>query len=275
MAKRKNNNFDFSSLDFSLDFSLFGNQSEERDEAAEFIKTAKISLLPAAWENAVDMAEQMDLTQDYFCFVSGKFIFGDFIEALCHVHGLQPDAVYLTTLGMGQNNIDSIVNLVDYLGTKKVNLIVSNYWVSVERAKQVPYMIEEFSGKPIDVAVLASHCKICLIDSPVCKLIFAGSANLSSSNNVEQFQILHDPALFEWLRGRLDDVMSRWTILHGETGETIFGNNKGNLSRYAYTTMGDVEQWQGERHGAEALPDGTEAAAGAPAQGRGAEPSTA
>lgn len=236
MAKRKKQDFDFSSLDLDLDLSIRLGQSE-----AEFIRAAKLSFEPVAFDNAQEMAESLDLSRDYFAFVSGKFIFGDFIEALCYVHYLHPLAIYITTLGMGQNNVDSIVNLVDYLGAEKVNLIVSNYFVSVERHKLVPYMVQEFCGKPVDVAVLASHCKICLIDCDVGKIIIAGSANLSSSNNVEQFHIFQDDALFDWLRGRLDDVMEQFTVIHGAESETIFENNKHNLSKQAFGILGDVD----------------------------------
>lgn len=249
MAKKKNPAFDFSSLNFNLDLDLDLNLGQSE---SEFVKSAKLSFEPVAFDNAQRMAEEIDLTQDYFAFVSGKFIFGDFIEALCYVHGLHPEAVYLTTLGMGKNNVDSIVNLVDYLGAGKVNLIVSNYFISVERRKLVPYMVQEFSGRPIDVAVLASHCKICLVECEAGKIIIAGSANLSSSNNVEQFHVFHDDALFDWLRGRLDDVMERFTVIKGSTSETIFENNKCNLSKQAFQILGDDSKWQ------TGAPDGTE-----------------
>lgn len=230
--KRKRDGFDFSALDLDLDISLRLGETEK-----EFIRAAKLSFEPVAFDNAEEMAQGIDPTKDYFAFVSGKFIFGDLIEALCYTHDLHPETVYLTTLGMGKNNVDSIVNLVDYLGVGKVNLVVSNYFVSVERRKLVPYMIEEFGGKAVDVAVLASHAKICLMDCEETKIIIAGSSNLSSSNNVEQFQFFHDDRLFCWIRERLDQIMDKFTVIRGKTSETIFENNRENLSRHAYRIM--------------------------------------
>lgn len=157
MRKKKTGtgiSFDFSSLTFA--------QSAEEDRE----EIPKLSAEPAAFENAERMAESMDYSRDYFCFVPGNFVFGDFLEALCYKKRLTPDEVYITTLGMSQDNIDSIVNLTDYLGCKKVGLIVSHYFAGVERHKLIPYMRQEFAGKPIDVAVLQSHCKIALIFSP-------------------------------------------------------------------------------------------------------------
>ena len=37
-----------------------------------------------------------------------------------------------------------IVNIVGYLGCEHLNLIVSNYFVAMERAKLVPYMIDVY-----------------------------------------------------------------------------------------------------------------------------------
>lgn len=162
--------------------------------------------------------------------------------------------------------MDSIVNLVDYLHVGKVNLIVSNYFVSVERRNTIPYMIAEFAGKPIDVGVLASHCKITLIDCDAGKIIIAGSANLSSSNNVEQFQIFHDDRIFNWLKSRLDDVMERFTVIKGEISETIFENNKQNLSKQAFQILGSDTSCQQM-----GVPDGIGAVATAETAPEGAE----
>lgn len=99
-------------------------------------------------------------------------------------------------------------------------------------------MVQEFTGYPIDVAVLASHCKLCLIErSNGDNIMIAGSANLSSSNNVEQFQIMHDEAVFQAVKAMLDSIMDRFTILHGATGETIFENNTGNTGKNAYKAV--------------------------------------
>lgn len=208
--KRKPLNFDFSSLDFSLTFNP--------EEEARPIN--KLSPVPVSDENAEALARHIDWNRDYICFVSGSFIFGDFLELLLFVHDLQPSSVYITTLGMSENNVDSIVNMTDYLGAEKVSLIVSHYFESVERHRLIPHMEREFAGRPIDIAILQSHCKICLIRSDKGHAAICGSANLSSSNNVEQFFILHDPATINYLQDRLDNIMERFTVFRGLTEKT-------------------------------------------------------
>ena len=120
--------FDFSSLDFSMN-----RPEEETDEVGEFLRSAKINKKPVMYENALKMAADLDLNQDYFCIIGGAFIYGDFIEALCDRKNLNPKRINVTTLGMGKENIDSLINCLDYLGTKQINLIVSTYWAGVER----------------------------------------------------------------------------------------------------------------------------------------------
>lgn len=145
--------------------------------------------------------------------------------------------MYITTLGMGQDNIDSIVNLVDYLGCEKVNLIVSHYFAGVERHKLIPYMRQEFSGRPIDVAVLQSHCKIALIYSNKGNILISGSANLSSSNNVEQFVIMHDPAAIAYVKRRLDNIMARFTVFKGAENKALKIAKGANTGKRAFEAL--------------------------------------
>lgn len=229
--------FDFSSLEF--DFSGKKKQ-EEADEVGEFLRSAKVNRVPVEYENALDMAKAVNMQDDYFCIVGGSFIYGDFIEALCDIHDLQPKRVNVTTLGMGEENIDSLVNIIDYLGCGEVNLIVSNYFAAVERNKLMPYMIQEAFGRPFNVAVCASHAKICTIDSEKGQLTMFGSANLSSSNNVKEFQISHDPGLFSYCNRIIDGIMDRFTVIRGLKKETIFENNSNNTGRKMFAAVKEI-----------------------------------
>lgn len=114
---------------------------------------------------------------------------------------------------------------------------MSNYFVAMERAKLVPYMISQFTGQHINVAVLASHCKICLIESDNGNLIIMGSANLSSSNNVEQIMMFHDDKLFRKIKTLLNGIMKKFCILRGYSGKTIFENNTNNTGKKAFEAV--------------------------------------
>ena len=245
MKKRKKGG----GLDFSFDFSAlsFGDPEQEQEEIP------RLNTDPVIFDNAMDMVGRMDYTKDYFALVSGRFVFGDFIEALCADKNLRPYAVYITTLGMNQDNIDSLVNLVDCLGCKKVNLLVSHYFAGTERHNLMPYIYREFSGRPMDVAVLQSHCKIALILSRKGDIMISGSANLSSSNNVEQFILMHDPVAIAFVKKKLDSIMKRFIVYSGINEEYTPGNNRNNTGNRAFDALkGDEEPCRVEATGAEA-----------------------
>lgn len=222
---------------FSFEFSAltFGQEAPEEREIP------RLSTRPVAFENAERMVERIDYGKDYFAFVSGKFIFGDLIEALCYKKRLAPSVIYLTTLGMSAENVDSIVNLVDYLGCRKVNLLVSHYFAQVEKNKLIPYMKQEFAGRPVDVAVLQSHCKIALIRSGKGDTLISGSANISSSNNVEQFIFMHDEGTIRFVQEKLDHIMERFTLYSGAERRTNQIDWKGSTGGRAYRVLTEGE----------------------------------
>ena len=221
-------------FDFKFDFSSLTFEKER--EAQEV--TPRLNVEPVMFENALEMLDGIDIDKDYFCFVSGNFIFGDFIEALLYHKRLAPSVMYVTTLGMSAENIDSLYNCTHYLNCSKLNLLVSNYFAAVERHKLVPYFQEQFAGEPIDVAVLASHCKCVLIRSDKGDLFITGSANLSSSNNVEQFVILHNADVIDFAQKKLDYIFSKFTLYKGQD-KAVFnhGGNKRNTLNAAWDAL--------------------------------------
>lgn len=223
--------FNFSSLSF--DFDIFGDKDQE-DQIPELLKTARLSYKPVVFDNALDMAADIDISQDYFALVSGSFVFGDLLEALCWIDNIDIERLYITTLGMSEDNVDSLVNMVDFLGVPEINLIVSKYFASVERNETIPYMIHEFAGRNINVAVLASHTKIALFECRNGKsFLLSGSANLSSSANLEAFTMTHCQETIRFCKNIFDGIMNKWTVIKGSTRETVFKNNNGNLSKEA------------------------------------------
>ena len=217
--------FDFSPLQF-------------REPEPEKAPIPKLTYEPVAFENAEKMAREIDWNQDYICIVSGTFIFGDFIEALLYRKALKPSVMFIATLGMSANNVDSLVNCVDYLKCEKLNLLVSHYFAGVERHNLIPYMEREFAGRPINVAVLQSHMKMCIIRSELGDAAIIGSANLSSSNNVEQFTITHNSETVDFCESRMQSIMDRFTVIKGmERQKMNWKANRGNTGLKAYRAI--------------------------------------
>ena len=114
----KEDDFDFSlELDFDLDdFDILEDLDSHPQE-----RILKPRLDPdtitqmVTFKNAEEFAEQIDLSPGArtFAWVDGSFIFGDIIEALWNARNVQVKAVYISTLSMSQENVDSLHNLPD------------------------------------------------------------------------------------------------------------------------------------------------------------------
>lgn len=135
-----------------------------------------------------------------FVILDGKFIFGDFLEALIVGNDWLCEELTISTLSMSQENVDSLANLVngDYL--RQLNLIVSHYYFSTERQLLMPYIYEQLDKNDIfQLAVASVHTKIAMIRTACGKKItIHGSANMRTSSNIEQIVIEHSPDLFDF-----------------------------------------------------------------------------
>lgn len=211
------------------DIGITFDAENSEDVVKDLLKTAKIKYQPVAFENAAEMAKAIDLEADYFAMVPGSFVFGDLLEALCLKKALQPKRLFITTLGMSPDNVDSLVNMHDFLYCKEINLIVSHYYASVERNKNIPYIIEQFGGRNMNLAVCGNHSKVVLMERENgSDFVIFGSANLSSSANLEVFAIIHDREVVKYVRKLMTGIMKKWTVVKGLTRETIFENNADN-----------------------------------------------
>jgi len=193
----ESNNFDIDPIEMDgFDF--------EPDIDKRYIKPKKIKPIKdrfIVFSNAQKMAAELTTEKNvrYFCVVSGNFIFGDIIEAFIIKHKLKVKHLIISTLSMSENNIDSLGNLIEWKILKKLDLIVSDYFYSHEKYQLIPYIYTELDNKDCDfqLSVCRSHTKITLLETECGKyFVFHGSANLRSSDNIEQFCIEENEDLF-------------------------------------------------------------------------------
>ena len=155
------------------------------------------------YDNAVKLAHDigpLPLNFRAFILLDGKFIFGDFLEALIVNNDWVCEELTVSTLSMSQDNIDSLKNLVKGGYLKSLNIIISHYYFATERAGLMPYMYDQLDiDDKLQVAVASVHTKIAMIRT-VCgkKIIIHGSANLRTSSNIEQIVVEHTPSLFDF-----------------------------------------------------------------------------
>ena len=202
-------------FDVDMDFDFEENRLKNRFKTVKILKPQTIK-----YENAQKMAKEikLDETNMIYAIITGSFIFGDFIEALVEDKKLEVEEMYISTLGMNQNNIDSLGNLLIDYHVKKINLIVSNYFVSNEVKDLMPYLLDELSGLNINVAIAGNHSKVVLIKTKCGKhLVINGSANLSSSSNLEQFSMMDNKEIYEFNKDVFDLINENFTIWDGIT----------------------------------------------------------
>lgn len=200
------------------------------------------------YQYAEDMAQELIIPNDserVFCLISGRFIFGDFIEALCVKHDWDVVDMTISTLSMSQDNVDSLKNLLAGGYVRSLNLIVSDYFYAHERSKSglMPYIYEKLDiDDKFQIAAASVHTKIVLIKTACGKhLTIHGSPNLRTSDNIEQFMIENCRDLYQFNKQWHDSVLDSYsTINKSVRGEKAWqavatenqkANQKANLER--------------------------------------------
>lgn len=232
MAKKKALDFNLDDLFDAFDIDsldgyggIFDDETETRVIKPRIAKPRKV-----AYRHAVDMANDIELTEgaNYYALVSGDFIFGDLLEALIIDKETHIKRLDIATLSLSQDNIDSLRNIMDSGFCLKLRLIVSHYFYSHERNGLVPYLYQELDrGERFQFSVAGNHTKItCFETFEGLKFTIHGSANLRSSQNVEQFMLTQDTDMFDFNTKYLDTIHDQYyTINHGiDTG--IAGRGK-------------------------------------------------
>lgn len=155
------------------------------------------------YDNAKKLAIDIGvLSENQRCYsiVAGSFIFGDFVEAYIVENNLKVKSMTITTLSMSQDNIDSLVGLVDCGEVEQMNLIISSHFYAMNRRKLIKYLHDKIKDLPnFTVTICGSHTKTCIFElENGLKYVMHGSANLRSSQNIEQFSIEENKMLYDF-----------------------------------------------------------------------------
>lgn len=218
-------------LDFDVDdFDLVDGKKPPRGEKQRDVRILRPMLdkrdlsQRVAYENAEVFAKQVDLTPGArtFAWVSGNFIFGDIVEALITARKVGIKRLYICSLSFSQENIDSMKNVMLLMGDEleRVVMIFSGYQYSHEKFGLVPYMYSELDDAKnrVQIAFGRWHAKLITLETVHGHTItIHGSANLRSSNSIEQIMVeVDDRALHDFNARLMDDIAERFgTINHG------------------------------------------------------------
>ncbi len=199
--------FDVSDLDIDLDldFSESDNGDKFKNENRYTLPKPfrqRIKANQVKFDRAEDFAKQLGQKildgERINAVLSGNFIFGDFFEAFCYETNSLIDELQISTLSLSQDNVDSFHNLIsgDYLHS--LEIIVSDYWWTHNRAN-APYIYKQLDiGNKFQFAVSGTHTKVALMRIGDKKIVISGSANLRSSRCVEEIQIETNPDLYDF-----------------------------------------------------------------------------
>lgn len=153
-----------------------------------------------------------------YSMVSGRFIAGDIYEAYLKDNNLVADEIIISTLSYSQENIDSLKNIQLQGRVKNLALIVSDYFFSHERNNGIKYAIDELTDNDnFTLSVAGLHTKITLIKTECGKhLVFHGSANLRSSDCIEQIVVENSEQLYYFNRDWMTAIINEYTVKHNK-----------------------------------------------------------
>lgn len=219
---------DFGNIELpDLDLSLFDVLNDEYNEETRYIKPKVYEVKPeyVLYDNAVKLAKnlRLDFGARYDVFVSGSFIFGDFLEAFIMGNNAKCKKMTISTLSLNQNNVDSLYNLLAGNYIDELNLIVSVYFWGNEIRSLIPYMYRKLDfGNKFQLSVASIHTKTAQFETlGGRKVVIHGSANLRSSGNIEQFTIEENPELYDFY----DDHLSRIAEKYATIRKPVRGND--------------------------------------------------
>ena len=132
--------------------------------------------------------------------IAGSFIMGDFIMAYLVENKLRADYMLVSTLSLSERNILAFAKLFEHGYIGQLDMMLSTYFFANEYHGLVRYLYREFDkDNRFQLAVSDIHTKITIFHVPdVGKFVIHGSANLRSSQNVEQICIENTPELYDF-----------------------------------------------------------------------------
>lgn len=136
-------NFELPDIDLDLMEFLPSDETEETRYTLPKVVPMREDFV--LYDNAQKMARELRLGfgERFDAFVSGSFIFGDFIEAYLTTQNACAKRMTISTLSMSQNNVDSLHTLMEKGYIEELNLIISVYFWGNERSSLIPYIYKQ------------------------------------------------------------------------------------------------------------------------------------
>lgn len=208
-----------------------------------YIKPETTNFIPSknvVFDNALKLAKSINPKKNErtYCIVSGDFVFGDFIEAFIDLYNFDIKELTISTLSMSSNNIDSLVNLLHkWKYVEKLNLIISRYFYGHEIKGLIKEIYEKLDHEnKFQLAICDSHTKIAQFETKQGgKCVIYGSANLRSSQNIEQFTIEENSKIYDFNQSYFDVILEKYKTINKPIGYK-------DLIKFISETVNDKEE---------------------------------
>ena len=158
-------------------------------------------------ENADTLAKLMPTEADQVlhAITPGDFIFCDLLTTICRTR--KPLALHIATLSMSKANVDSLTAELRAGNVGSIAILISNFFEKTNVAI-FEHLTKAAADHPaFTAAVERTHAKVALFQfGKSDRLTIETSANLRSSQNIEQITAIADPALYDFHRQWLDEL---------------------------------------------------------------------
>lgn len=158
-------------------------------------------------ENAAQILPHLpiDDTERLHALLRGDFVLFDLIPAIIRHIG-PVGHLRIATLGMSAANATGLARLLATGRVERLTLVVSHYFQQVDRTTVFAEVCAALAPHGVAPVVTRNHAKVILlpfVDRPD-RLVLEGSANLRSSDNVEQLCVFNSAATHEFHAGWID-----------------------------------------------------------------------
>lgn len=154
-----------------------------------------------------------------YAWVNGNFIFGDLIEALWN-RGCDIKDLYICSLSLSADNIDSLYNILTYSNINHLYLVLSGYFFSHEKYGLIEYLYDKLDDPRVQIAFGAYHGKVFAFDTHRGNTYTChGSANLRSSNSIEQICFETTPDIYKFNADIIKSVCDKYGTINHITRE--------------------------------------------------------
>lgn len=183
-------------------------ESKKENNLQNFVKVRhNIIDMKVKYKNAGELANEIGIPEKdgdaIYCWLQGNFIFGDFFAQWITENNILVEELTIISLSIASETIEVLEALIDNGWVKRINLMLSGYFIRTEKAKHTKSIallnsFKERKGDLFNLSTTNTHQKICLIETQNNKVVIHGSANMKGSQNYEQIMVENNKALYDF-----------------------------------------------------------------------------